>query len=380
MHWRTKGLFALIPMLLLLVGIPILAQQNTGSITGKVLDDQSQPIPGATVTATSPNLQGPRGTATNMDGDFVLPYLPPAANYTLTVESAGYNKVVQSGIAVKLGSTTTLNFSLSKGSSQVVVTAKPPAVSLKDTKLETNLTSDEMDTIPISRGYQDIMYLAPTVVSSGMGGNPGVAGSTGSQNIWVINGVNTTDPVTGTFATNLNYNFIREIEVNTGGLSAEYGASTGGLFNVLTISGSNEFHGEAFAYYTDQSMSAQGAPVAAGGLTRTDYHSYDYGFDLGGPILKDKLWYFVGYNPSLHSTHYEGVNKTLYYGAIPVPSSYTKPDQGYPVPYNFDDLSRNWFWSSKFNYRINDKHNLEFAAFGDPSHMWYNEGMYVTTD
>lgn len=371
MHWRTKGLFALIPMLLLMLGIPILAQQNTGNITGKVLDDQNQPIPGATVTATSPNLQGPRGTATNMDGDFVLPYLPPAANYTLTVESSGYNKVVQSGIVVKLGSTTTLNFTLGKGSSQVVVTAKPPAVSLKDNKIEANITSEELDTLPISRSYQNTMYLAPTVVASGMGGNPGVAGSTGSENIWMINGVNTTDPVTGTFGTNLNYNFIREVEVNTGGLGAEYGASTGGLFNVLTKSGSNEFHGEAYAYYTDASMSAQGDPVFGGGIQPTDSHSYDYGFDVGGPIIKDKLWYFVGYNPSLHSTHYQGSMQL---------QSYNYAGLTYDVPYKFDDISRNWFWSGKFNYRINDKHNLEFAAFGDPSHMWYNEGPLPTID
>lgn len=370
MRRRMRGILVYVIPCLLMLGIPLLAQQNTGTISGKVLDEQNQPIPGAIVTATSNALQGPKGSATDQDGNFTIPYLPPARDYQLTIEASGFNKVIQSNLIVRLGSTTAVSFKLSKGSSQVVVTAKPPAVALKDIKLETNITSEEMDTLPIARSYQNVMYLAPTVVTSGMGGNPGVAGSTGTENIWVINGVNTTDPVTGTFATNLNYNFIQEIEVNTGGMDAEYGASTGGLFNVLTKSGSNELHGEVFAYYTDESMSAKGGEVLAGGANLTAFHSYDYGFDVGGPILKDKLWYFVGYNPSLNNNHYEGVYDV------------TNLDYGntIEIPYKFDDLRRNWFWSGKFNYRINDRHSLELAMFGSPSHMWLNEGPTVTID
>lgn len=373
MKWRIGG--AAVLVIALALSGAVFAQGNTGSLSGRVVDTQGNPIPGASVEVTSKYLQGPRGTATNLQGEFLIPYLPPASDYKLVVEAVGFNKVIQSNVTVSLGSTTTLEATLMSGGEEVTVTARPPAVTLKETKISTNLTQEELETIPIGRQYQDTLYLAPTVVGSGMGGNPGVAGSTGSENVFLVNGLNTTDPVTGTFGTNLNYNFIREMEVSTGGLDAEYGASTGGLFNVLTKSGSNEFHGELFAYYTDDSFTANAHSTDMSVNKPQLYHNYDYGFDLGGPILKDKLWFFVAYNPSLYSRHYEGT------------SVLTNVNQYHPaygtqleIPYEYDNLSRNWFWSAKFNYRVNERHNLELSVFSDPSHMWYNEGYVDTLD
>lgn len=368
MKWRF-GVAVMAILLTLVAATAVWAQGNTGTISGKVLDDKGQAIPGAVVTVTSTYLQGPRGTATNLDGEYVVPYLPPGNDYKIAIEAAGFNKVIQSNVTVNLGGTTTMQTTLVSGGTEVQVTARPPAVSLKEIKVSTNLTQEELETLPISRAYQDTLLLAPTVVSSGSGGNPGVAGSTSSENVFLINGVNTTDPVTGTFGTNLNYNFIREMEVNTGGLDAEYGASTGGLFNVLTKSGTNEYHGEVFAYYQDQSFNANQHSTDLSVTKPQPFHNYDYGFDLGGPIIKDKLWFFVGYNPSLYTQHYEGTS------VITNVNPYS-PNVGKTsgIPYKYDNLSRNWFMSAKFNYRVNDKHNLELAVFADPSHMWYNEG------
>jgi len=373
MKWRIGG--AAILVVALALSGAVFAQGNTGAISGRVVDTQGNPIPGASVEVTSKYLQGPRGTATNIQGEFLIPYLPPASDYKVVVEAVGFNKIIQSNVTVSLGSTTTLEATLMSGGEEVTVTARPPAVTLKETKISTNLTQEELETIPIGRQYQDTLYLAPTVVGSGMDGNPGVAGSTGSENVFLVNGLNTTDPVTGTFGTNLNYNFIREMEVATGGLDAEYGASTGGLFNVLTKSGSNEFHGEIFAYYTDDSFTANAHSTDLEVNKPQPYHNYDYGFDLGGPILKDKLWFFVAYNPSLFSRHYEGssvlTNVNRYHPAY---------GSTLEIPYNYDDLSRNWFWSAKFNYRVNEKHNLELSVFSDPSHMWFNEGYVNSLD
>ncbi len=374
MKCKLGGVLLLVAALVL-GSTAVWAQGSTGSLSGRVLDTNGQPIPGASVQVTSAYLQGPRGTATDLQGEFVIPYLPPANDYKMVVEAAGFNKVIQSNVKISLGTTTGLQITLTSGGEELTVTARPPVVSLKDTKVSTNITQQEMETIPIGRQYQDTLYLAPTVTSSGMGGNPGVAGSTGSENIFLINGLNTTDPVTGTFGTNLNYNFIREMEVTTGGMEAEYGASTGGLFNILTKSGTNEFHGELFAYYTDESFTAKRHSTDLSVATNSPYHNYDYGFDLGGPIIKDKLWFFVGYNPSLFTRHYEGVTTATNYGSYT--SSYLTQIH---VPYKYDNLSRNWFWSAKFNYRINDKHNLELSVFSDPSHMWYNEGPFPTID
>jgi outer membrane receptor protein involved in Fe transport len=374
MHFRGLSK-ALICLALALWAAGTMAQITTGSVAGRVLDNDGQPIAGATVTATSKYLQGPRGTATNLDGEFVLPYLPPGNDYKLEFEAQGFNKVIQSNVTVALGSTTTVQVSLIGGGTEIQVTSRPPVVTLKDTKISTNLTQQELEMIPIGRQYQDTLYLAPTVVSSGMGGNPGVAGSTGSENIFLVNGLNTTDPVTGTFGTNLNYNFIREMEVNTGGMEAEYGGSTGGLFNILTKSGSNEFHGEIFAYYVNENLTANSHSTDLSVNKPQPYHNYDYGFDLGGPILKDRLWFFVACNPSLFTNHHEGVD--ILTNVNPYHPAYHTTIE---IPYNYDNLSRNWFWSAKFNYRVNEKHNLELSAFSDPSHMWFNEGYVDTLD
>ncbi|MEW5765153.1 MAG: TonB-dependent receptor [Acidobacteriota bacterium] len=373
MKLRIAGVALLV--LALAVSGAVFAQGNTGALSGRVLDQDGNPIPGASIEVTSKFLQGPRGTASNVQGEFLIPYLPPANDYRMVVEAVGFNKIIQSNVTISLGSTTTLEVTLMSGGEEVTVTARPPAVTLKETKISTNLTQEEMEMIPIGRQYQDTLYLAPTVVSSGSGGNPGVAGSTSSENIFLVNGLNTTDPVTGTFGTNLNFNFIREMEVATGGLDAEYGASTGGLFNVLTKSGSNEFHGEVFAYYTDDSFTANAHSTDLSVNSPQPYHNYDYGFDVGGPIVKDKLWFFVAYNPSLFTRHHEGVSVLT--AVNPYHPAYGST---LDIPYKYDDLSRNWFWSTKFNYRVNEKHNLELSIFSDPSHMWYNEGYTDTLD
>lgn len=350
------------------------AQGSTGGISGKVVDAQNQAIPGAEVVVTSKYLQGPRGTATNLEGEFSIPYLPPGQDYKLIAESQGYGKVIQSNVTVSLGSTTTLTITLA-GTTEMTVTAKPPAIMMKDTKVTTNLTQEELETLPIDRSYQSVLYLAPSVVTSGLGGNPTVSGASGNENIFLLNGLNTTDPVTGTFGTNLNYNFIREMEVGHGGYEAEFGASTGGLFNVLPKSGTNEFHGEVFFYYESDKFAAKSRSTYFTRSVSSPSHSYDYGFDLGGPIVKDRLWFFAGYNPTLFSRTTEGSLTTRY---IWDPAAYPNNPyaQDYVFPYKYDSLSRNYFWSVKLTYRMTDKHNFDFFVTSDPSHMWFNEGYF----
>ena len=367
-----KGRFvrsALMAAVLLVAAVMTWAQANTGQIAGKVLDDKGQPIPGASVTVNSKALQGDRGTATDLDGAFLVPFLPPASDYQVKVEAVGFNKVVQSNVGVQLGSTTTLNVALTSGSQTVTVTARPPMVSLKNTQVSDNITQQQLEMLPLGRTYQDALFLAPGAVSAGDASNPGVAGASMNENQWQINGLNTTDIETGTFGTNLNYNFVREIDVTTGGVPAEYSTSTGGLFHVLTKSGSNEFHGELFGYYTNQNLSAKGLPVAGGGLTASSTERYDYGFDVGGPILKDRLWYFVAFNPQVRSAKYQGVfNETSYVDGHTL-----------NLPYNYTDSRKSWMWSVKLNYRLNEKHNFELSVFGDPykAHI-PGDGMYPT--
>lgn len=371
---RRFMVLALAALVALLGVTAAYAQQSTGAISGKVVDAQGAAIPGGEVVVTSKFLQGPRGTVTNLDGEFRIPFLPPGSDYKLVAEAQGYGKVVQSNITVSLGSTMTMTITLA-GTTEMTVTAKPPAIVMKETKVSTNLTQEELESLPVDRSYQSVLYLAPSVVSSGLGGNPSVGGATAQENIFLINGLNTTDPVTGTFGTNLNYNFIREMEVGTGGYEAEYGASTGGLFNVLPKSGTNEWHGEVFFYYDSDKFEAKSRSTFFTKSVSTPSHQYDYGFDIGGPIVKDRLWFFAGYNPIYWTGKQEGSLDTYY---IWDPAQYPNNPyaRDYTIPYEYDNQSRNWFWSFKLTYRATDKHNFDFFITSDPSHMWYNEGYF----
>jgi hypothetical protein len=340
--------------------------QATGAISGKVVDDKGEAVPGALITVSGKALQGTRGGATNVDGEFTIPQLPPGAGYEIVVEAAGFNKVQRSGITVSLGGNITMTIALNPGGQTITVTGQAPVIDLKETKVDTNISLEELNILPIPRRFQDALYLAPSVVDSGMGrGNPSVAGSTGTENVFVINGMNTTDPVTGTFGSNLNFNFIQDMEISSGGYTAEYGASTGGLFNVITKSGSNEFHGEGFLYYSNQNFNAKSLEVPSGPVMSSSY-TWDYGLDLGGPIIKDKLWYFVGLNPMVKLDTYNGSK-----------AGYDYATNTWAVfPYDYKEKRKNYYWSVKFNYRINDKHNLELSVFSDPSRFDNSDSMY----
>ena len=208
MNWRVVTKLLMVLVAILAVTAVWAQSGNTGSISGKVLDPNGEPIPGATVVVSSNFLQGTRGTQASVDGEFMIPFLPPANDYKLTVEAPGFGKVVQSGVVVNLGSTTNTLVTLITAGEEMTVTGRPPVVTLKETKVSTNLTQEELESLPVDRSYQSTLYLAPNVVASGSGGNPSVSGGTAGENIYLMNGINTTDPATGTFGTNVNYNFI----------------------------------------------------------------------------------------------------------------------------------------------------------------------------
>src|SRR4029079_13699817 len=126
-------------------------------------------------------------------------------------------------------------------------------------------------------------------------------GATGPENNFLIDGLNATNPGLGLQGTNFSVEFIKETEIITGGYNAEYGRATGGVVNVVTKSGSNEFHGGA--WFTRPSRELNPTIVGRSGesvasLSHTTY-AFDFGFDLGGPIVKDKVWFYIGFAPTL---------------------------------------------------------------------------------
>jgi outer membrane receptor protein involved in Fe transport len=131
-----------------------------------------------------------------------------------------------------------------------------------------------------------------------------VAGSSGPENNYILDGVNTTDPAFGGSGANLPFEFVQEVEIKTGAYGPEYGKATGGIFNVITKSGGNEFHGDVFGYGTTKGLVREVKNFPFTGSAFNGFSEVDIGGDIGGPIVKDKLWFFGAFNPQKRKNYY----------------------------------------------------------------------------
>jgi hypothetical protein len=196
---------------------------------------------------------------------------------------------------------------------------------------------------------QSLYAIAPSVVRSGLRDqsgrdrDPSVAGSSGLENSYIFDGVNTTDPAWGSSGTNLPFEFVQEVEIKTGAYGAEYGLSTGGIFNVLTKSGGNDLHGDVFAYFTTKGLVRATKFFPSMGSAPNGFSELDAGFDLGGAFKKDKLWFFGAFNPQRRENSY--FTQTLHQ---PANNRVTTP-----------------FYAGKLTYALNQWNTLTFSTFGD---------------
>lgn len=298
--------------LVLSVGLLLLAPssvfaQTTGDIEGTVTDQSGAALPGVTVEATSPNLQGTRTATTGSDGRYRFVSLPPG-QYRVAATLAGMGSA-QKNTNVQLDTTATVNLRMRLVTSEsVTVTAAAPLVDTRSTTTGTNYTSKVIESLPVARNYADVIRLNPGVnVDRGETQGRALAltvyGATSVENQFIIDGVNTTNVIKGFQGKAINSEFIQEVEVKTGGYQAEYGRALGGVINVITKSGGNAFHGDAFSYYDGFSRglntrsSQKITPNdSLTGMRIADYQRNDFGADLGGYIWKDRIWFFSAYD------------------------------------------------------------------------------------
>src|SRR5437870_1766259 len=256
------------------------------------------PLPGVTVEVRSPNMQGVRTEVTDAQGNFRFSQLPPG-DYSMTATLSGFNTVKQQNIRVGLNRTVTLDVAMSPTVSETItVTSAAPVIDVTSSATGTNVTSQTMATLPIARNFTSIVQVAPGTNADATG--PTFYGSTGAENQYVIDGLNTTEVRNGREGKTLNFDFVQEVEVKTGGLPAEYGRMTGGMINAITKSGGNEFSGGVFAFDQPRGIRADNATLTQHpftlGSTIDDKSQADYGVDLGGYVVKDRLWFFGAYN------------------------------------------------------------------------------------
>ncbi len=283
------------------------AAQTTGGIVGRVADEEGGVLPGVAVEAKSPALQGLRTATSEADGSYRLTLLPPG-EYTITFTLAGFATDTKKAVVVNLGRETTLNTALRPSAAEeITVFGEAPVVDTTSTSLGINLSTRTIESLPSGRNYTSVVQVTPGISSDANPENQGQAtitvyGSSGAENSFYIDGVNTTGVEYGFQGKELNFEFIQAIDVKTGGYEAEYGRSTGGVINVITKSGGNEFHGDVFGYYDNDSLQSSPDSIVSTGGTVEGYTRKDYGLDLGGYLVKDKLWFFGAYDKVENTT------------------------------------------------------------------------------
>jgi Carboxypeptidase regulatory-like domain/TonB-dependent Receptor Plug Domain/TonB dependent receptor len=263
-----------------------------GTASGVVKDSAGAPLPGVSVTVTSPVLQGARTAVTRGDGSYRLFNLAPGDGYKAVFQLSGFQTVTSAtfGVRIDLDSQVNATLKLADVKSEIVVTAEAPVVDVTQTSTQANFTSDYLKKIPIgsaNRSYQSIPAQAGGVVGTG---NPNVFGGNILENNFLVDGVNTTDPVTHTFSFNLNFDAVQEVSLQRSGYEAEYGHATGGIINVVTKSGGNQFTG-SFDIRYDNNKFRQNGDHFDNSITVS--RNTPYGLTLGGPVVKDAFWFFA---------------------------------------------------------------------------------------
>src|SRR2546428_4156772 len=238
--------FALIAFVLIAAGSAVFAQEQAGAIQGIARDTSGAVMPGVTIEARSPSVVGVNTTVTDAKGEYRFPALPPGV-YELTATLAGFGTEKIPDTRIQLGQVLKIDFVLKVGglTEQVSVTAESPLIDVKQNAAAASITKDIIDLLPkgASRDFTNLATLAPGANDESKSGGIQIDGSSGSENRFIVDGVDTTQLRQGTSNKKVSYDFIEEVQVKSSGYAAEYGGSTGGVISAITKSGSNAFHG-----------------------------------------------------------------------------------------------------------------------------------------
>lgn len=367
MKHKLICLFVLLPALALLGPAASAEDLSTkGSIVGTVVDSTGAVVPGTTVTITGPI--GTRTTITDSRGNYDVSNLVPG-KYTVKASLTGFKSASASDVTVYVGKAASVKLSLSTGdiSETIEVTGGAVDIDTSNTAIGANINSQVFENLPIQRRVDNLFYLAPGVTESQAGGraNPSISGGSALDNLYIADGVNITDSsfgglgvfsrVYGTLGVGINSSYIEEVQVKTGGFEPQYGQSQGGIVNIITKSGGREFRGSVYGYLQPGGLEAtrnqpDDTRINKVGELRHD-QNFDVGFDIGGPLVKDKLFFYGNFNPSTLTQTVTGARNS-----------------GLAALGEFDRKYTSYNYAAKLDWNVASNHQVNFSVFGDPSH------------
>jgi len=353
------------------------AQVTTGNITGRVADAQGNVVPNASVTARNKATDRSRTTTTNEAGEYTLTDLS-AGTYEVTVEAKGFSKALLGELELNVGATLTQNFDLRPGeiSETVQVTSEAALVQTTTSELGRNITPTEVRELPlINRTFASLSVVAPEARPVGnfdptktRVGNIGFSGGDGRQLDVNVDGGDNKDNVVGSLLQNFAYESIQEFQVLQHRWTAESGRSVGGVVNVVSKSGSNAFHGSLFATYRNEKLRARDFFEKQSTDPKPKFNREEFGGSLGGPVKKDKLFFFGAFERFRERQNIL-VNPALLPEIAAIPGVTASPT--IPTPYNDTLLTakidhhltarQSMFY--RFSFQKNDSPNDQF----DPS-------------
>ncbi|HSG01942.1 MAG TPA: TonB-dependent receptor, partial [Vicinamibacterales bacterium] len=306
-----RKILVLATLAAMLVAWPAAAQETTGAIEGVVRDPAGGVLPGATVV-----LSGPTGrlvAVTNEVGEYRFPRLA-SGRYTITATLEGFEpQTLEVDLTVGITSRNEFTLPLSGVAEEVTVSSKSIAIDTASSSAATNISRERIELIPRGRDFSDVVSQAAGAKDESQAGGISIDGSSGSENRFIIDGIDTTSPQVGTSSVPLRAEFLEEVQVKSAGYAAQFGGSTGGVINVITKSGTSQFRGSVLAQFENRSWGGSERPLLRDSLTDNDASVYinppkddefriDPGFNVGGPVLPNQVFFFAGYQPGIRNT------------------------------------------------------------------------------
>jgi hypothetical protein len=301
----------LLLMFLILVPAVVFAQERFASITGTVVDQSGAAVDSAVVTLTNLATKRAVTVTTGTDGAYYARELEPG-HYSLRIERTGFSATEMADVHLLLGRNLKVDATLKVGgmTEAVQVVGEAPLIDVESTARGHNVPSEEFDTLPKGRSFQALAVTAPSVNEGELEGGIQVNGASAGENQFTVDGVSVNSQIHGHQRQDAVFEHLAEVQVKTSGLSAEYGGALGGVISAVTKSGGNEFKGSLFYYYTGDAL------VSANGLEKRltldpitqntafyvqdeaqKYTRHEVGGSLGGPLIKDKMYFFVSASP-----------------------------------------------------------------------------------
>jgi TonB-dependent Receptor Plug Domain. len=301
--FKVAGLCLALALTLGLTG-SLQAQTSLGQIAGNVVDSTGGAIPGATITITNTGTQAVRSINSDGSGFYTATNLP-IGNYTVSISKTGFRGETRTGLVLSADSHLTANFELQVGATTEAVTVTAIAGETLNTtsgELAHVIDTKQVENLPLNgHNYTQLMTLIPGAVvtnpdvfsetTSLSAGNQNINGNkSDSANLTVDGAFNMVSGSNGSLVNNVGPDFIQEVKIETSNFSAEYGRNSGPAFNIVTKSGTNKFHGTVFEYVRNNIFDAR--PFFSQSKTHLVFN--DFGYSVGGPIIKDRLFFFAG--------------------------------------------------------------------------------------